>query len=184
MPPEPPSTHRALRHSATAAAAPEPEVTGAQPEAELQHLVIRDVPAFSDRHLLNVSSQSRLKTLSLWGTYRLTDMGVQRAAPHLGDLEHLVLRHCVIGDSAVGVIGRHMKQLRFLEIGSAGSLTSTGLACLVTLQLCHIKWFVRSLVFVGSPPFSVDWGNRKAREPPAFGNPADELTRAWLRLQV
>ncbi|XP_074710863.1 F-box/LRR-repeat protein 12 isoform X1 [Strix uralensis] len=105
---------------------------GALPQ--LQHLVICDVPAFSDRHLLNVSSQSRLKTLSLWGTYRLTDMGVQRAAPHLGDLEHLVLRHCVIGDSAVGVIGRHMKQLRFLEIGSAGSLTSAGLACLATLQ--------------------------------------------------
>lgn len=101
---------------------------------QLQHLVIRNVPAFSDRHLLNVSSQSSLKTLSLCGTYRVTDMGIQRAAPHLEELEHLVLRHCVIGDSAVGFIGRHMKHLRFLEISDTYSLTNAGLACLASLQ--------------------------------------------------
>ncbi|XP_074881290.1 F-box/LRR-repeat protein 12 isoform X2 [Buteo buteo] len=101
---------------------------------QLQHLVIRNVPAFSDRHLLNVASQSSLKTLSLCGTYRVTDMGIQRAAPHLEELERLVLRHCVIGDSAVGFIGRHMKHLQFLEISDTYSLTNAGLACLASLQ--------------------------------------------------
>jgi len=100
----------------------------------LQHLVIRDVPAFSDRHLLNVSSQSRLKTLSLAGTYRVTETGIERAAPHLEDLERLVLRRCVVGDSAAGSVGRHAKRLRFLEIGDACSLTDAGLARLVTLR--------------------------------------------------
>ncbi|XP_059689032.1 F-box/LRR-repeat protein 12 [Gavia stellata] len=106
----------------------------ARASLQLQHLVIRNVPAFSDRHLLNVSSQSRLKTLSLSGTYRLTDTGIQRAAPHLEKLERLVLRHCVISDSAVDFIGRHVKRLRFLEISSAYSLTNAGLASLATLQ--------------------------------------------------
>ncbi|KAM6188731.1 F-box/LRR-repeat protein 12 [Sarcoramphus papa] len=101
---------------------------------QLQHLVVRNVPAFSDRHLLNVSSQSHLKTLSLSGTYRVTDTGIQRAAPRLEELERLALRHCIIGDSAVDFIGRHMKRLRFLEIGDAYSLTNAGLACLATLQ--------------------------------------------------
>ncbi|KAM6111695.1 F-box/LRR-repeat protein 12 [Phoenicopterus ruber ruber] len=100
----------------------------------LQHLVVRDVPAFSDRHLLNVSSQSRLKTLSLSGTYRVTDTGIERAAPRLEDLERLVLRHCRVGDSAVGFVGRHVKRLRFLEIGDARSLTSAALARLAALQ--------------------------------------------------
>ncbi|KAM6037541.1 F-box/LRR-repeat protein 12 [Theristicus caerulescens] len=101
---------------------------------QLQHLIVRNVPAFSDHHLLNISSQSRLKTLSLSGTYRVTDTGIQRAAPHLEELERLVLRHCGIGDSAVDFVGRHMKHLRFLEIGDACSLTNAGLACLATLQ--------------------------------------------------
>ncbi|XP_075581314.1 F-box/LRR-repeat protein 12 [Pelecanus crispus] len=101
---------------------------------QLQHLVVRNVPAFSDHHLLNVSSQSRLKTLSLSGTYRVTDTGIQRAAPHLEELERLVLCHCVVSDSAVDFVGRHMKHLRFLEISNARFLTNTGLACLATLQ--------------------------------------------------
>ncbi|XP_010288904.1 PREDICTED: F-box/LRR-repeat protein 12, partial [Phaethon lepturus] len=73
---------------------------------QLQHLVVHNVPAFSDRHLLTI----------------------------LEGLEHLVLRHCVIGDAAVGFIGRHMKHLQFLEVSGAYSLTNTGLACLATLQ--------------------------------------------------
>ncbi|XP_009469813.1 PREDICTED: F-box/LRR-repeat protein 12 [Nipponia nippon] len=101
---------------------------------QLQHLIVHDVPAFSDHHLLNVTSQSRLKTLSLSGTYRVTDTGIQRAAPHLEELERLVLRRCVIGDSAVDFVGRHMKHLRFLEISGAYSLTNAGLASLATLQ--------------------------------------------------
>ncbi|XP_009641326.1 F-box/LRR-repeat protein 12, partial [Egretta garzetta] len=101
---------------------------------QLQHLIIHNVPAFSDRHLLNISSRSRLKTLSLSGTYRLTDVGIQKAAPHLEELESLVLRCCVIGDSAMDFVGRHMKHLRFLEISNACSLTNAGLAALATLR--------------------------------------------------
>ncbi|XP_010148998.1 PREDICTED: F-box/LRR-repeat protein 12, partial [Eurypyga helias] len=100
----------------------------------LQHLVIRDVPAFSDRHLMNVSSRSRLKTLSLSGTYRLTDTGIQRAAPFLEHLDHLALCHCAVGDPAAAFLGRHLKRLRSLEISRAPSLTSTGLASLAALQ--------------------------------------------------
>ncbi|XP_068520451.1 F-box/LRR-repeat protein 12 isoform X2 [Anas acuta] len=100
----------------------------------LQHLVVRKVPAFSNQHLLNVSSRCRLKTLTLSGTYRVTDAGIQSAAPHLEELERLVLRHCVITDSALHFIGRHMKRLRFLEISSAESLTNAGLACLAALE--------------------------------------------------
>ncbi|KAM6229475.1 LOW QUALITY PROTEIN: F-box/LRR-repeat protein 12 [Spheniscus humboldti] len=99
----------------------------------LQCLVVRNVPAFSDHHLLNVF-QSRLKTLSLSGTYRVTDQGIQRAAPHLEELERLVLRRCIIGDSAVDFVGRHVKRLRFLEISDAYSLTNVGLAHLAALR--------------------------------------------------
>eukprot|EP00075_Anas_platyrhynchos_P011141 XP_027300394.1 F-box/LRR-repeat protein 12 isoform X1 [Anas platyrhynchos] len=100
----------------------------------LQHLVVRKVPAFSNQHLLNVSSRCRLKTLTLSGTYRVTDAGIQSAAPRLEELERLVLRHCVVTDSALHFIGRHMKRLRFLEISSAESLTNAGLACLAALE--------------------------------------------------
>nr|XP_006115606.1 F-box/LRR-repeat protein 12 [Pelodiscus sinensis] len=111
----------------------------APPEAprvllQLQHLIIHNVPAFSDQHLFNISSQSSLRTLSLSGTYRLTDAGIQRAAPHLEDLECLVLHKCVITDAAVHFIRRHMKQLRSLEISSACSLTDAGLACIADLK--------------------------------------------------
>ncbi|KAM7079789.1 F-box/LRR-repeat protein 12 [Ciconia maguari] len=101
---------------------------------QLRHLVVHNVPAFSDRHLLNVSSQSRLKTLSLSSAYRVTETGIQRAAPHLAELECLVLRYCAISDSAVDFIGRHMKHLRFLELINAYSLTNAGLAGLAALQ--------------------------------------------------
>ncbi|KAM6233190.1 F-box/LRR-repeat protein 12 [Porphyrio hochstetteri] len=100
----------------------------------LRHLVIRDVPAFSDRHLLSVSSSCRLRTLSLWGTYRLTDGGVQRAAPHLGELHRLELRRCGVGAAALGAIGRHGKGLRFLEVRGSSSLTEAALAAVGTLQ--------------------------------------------------
>ncbi|KAM6394849.1 F-box/LRR-repeat protein 12 [Rhynochetos jubatus] len=100
----------------------------------LQRLVIRNVPAFSDHHLLNVSSRNRLKTLSLSGTYRVTDTGIRRAAPFLEELDHLALCHCVIGDSAAAFVGRHVKRLRFLEISHASSLTTAGLASLAALQ--------------------------------------------------
>ncbi|KAG6923650.1 F-box and leucine rich repeat protein 12 [Chelydra serpentina] len=101
---------------------------------QLQHLVIHNTPAFSDQHLLNISSQTSLKTLTLSRTYRLTDAGIQRAAPYLEDLECLVLRQCTITDAAVHFIGRHMKQLRSLEFSDSCFLTDAGLACLAALK--------------------------------------------------
>nr|XP_009509121.1 PREDICTED: uncharacterized protein LOC104050036 [Phalacrocorax carbo] len=95
---------------------------------QLQHLVVHKVPAFSNCHLLN---------------YRITDTGIQAAAPHLELLEHLVLHDCRIGDSAMDFVGRHLKHLRFLKIESTYPLTNiestypltnVGLACLATLQ--------------------------------------------------
>ncbi|KAM6038355.1 F-box/LRR-repeat protein 12 [Chlamydotis macqueenii] len=111
----------------------------------LQHLVVANVPAFLDHHLLNISCRSRLKTLSLSGTYRLTDAGIRAAAPYLEELERLELRHCVIGDCALQLAGRHMRRLRSLEIGDACSPTNAGLARLaplrrletLSLDLCH-----------------------------------------------
>ncbi|XP_040469403.1 F-box/LRR-repeat protein 12 [Falco naumanni] len=100
----------------------------------LRHLIVHNTPGFFDHHLLNVSSQNRLKTLSLCGTYRLTDTGIQKAAPHLEELERLVLRHCSFGDAAISFIVRHAKHLRFLEMSDTDSLTDVGLACLATLQ--------------------------------------------------
>ncbi|XP_064355247.1 F-box/LRR-repeat protein 12 [Dromaius novaehollandiae] len=108
--------------------------TAADALPQLQHLIVCNVPAFCDQHLLNVSSQAPLKTLTLSGTYRVTDAGIQRAAVYLGGLERLVLRHCVITDSAVHFIGHHLKSLRLLEISNAYSLTNAGLACLATLK--------------------------------------------------
>uniref|UniRef100_A0A669QA27 F-box and leucine rich repeat protein 12 n=2 Tax=Phasianus colchicus TaxID=9054 RepID=A0A669QA27_PHACC len=99
----------------------------------LQRLELHNVPAFSDRHLLNVSSHGHLRMLSLSGTYRVTDTGMERAAPHLEELERLELRHCVLTDSALHFIARHMK-LRVLEITSVPHLTDLGLASLATLE--------------------------------------------------
>ncbi|XP_006023517.1 F-box/LRR-repeat protein 12 [Alligator sinensis] len=109
-----------------------PDSTSAPPQ--LKHLFIYEVPSFSDWHLLDVSSQTRLQTLTLCGTYRVTDAGLQRAAPHLEALEHLTLRQCILTDFATHFIGRYMKQLRTLEFSDAPSLTDAGLACLVPLK--------------------------------------------------
>lgn len=109
-------------------------VSPSVPPPQVQHLAIHSIPTFSDHHLLDISSQNRLKTLSLCGTYRITDMGIQAAAPHLEELERLILRHCIIGDAAMVFIGRHMKQLRHLEISNAYFLTNRGLVAIVTLE--------------------------------------------------
>ncbi|XP_041880471.1 F-box/LRR-repeat protein 12 [Corvus kubaryi] len=109
-------------------------VSPSVPPPQVQHLTIHSIPTFSDHHLLGISSQNHLKTLSLCGTYRITDMGIQAAAPHLEELERLILRHCIIGDAAMVFIGRHMKQLRYLEISNAYFLTNRGLVAIVTLE--------------------------------------------------
>uniref|UniRef100_A0A8C6VGF7 F-box and leucine rich repeat protein 12 n=1 Tax=Naja naja TaxID=35670 RepID=A0A8C6VGF7_NAJNA len=95
----------------------------------IQQLSIWNVPAFSNQHLLNIATQGTLKTLILSEVYRITDVGIQAAGPHLKDLQHLALCHCSIGDSAMHFIGRHMKQLHRLDLRS-NSLTDAGLLCL------------------------------------------------------
>ncbi|KAM9514097.1 F-box/LRR-repeat protein 12 [Guaruba guarouba] len=106
--------------------------SGASPGA-LQHLLVHHVPAFSDQHLLAACSQHRLKTLSLWGTYRLTEPGLRRAAPYLEELQRLELRGCGAGDATLDSIGCHMKRLRVLEI-VACPVTGTGLGSLKPLR--------------------------------------------------
>uniref|UniRef100_A0A8C2SVQ2 F-box/LRR-repeat protein 15-like leucin rich repeat domain-containing protein n=1 Tax=Coturnix japonica TaxID=93934 RepID=A0A8C2SVQ2_COTJA len=100
----------------------------------LHRLKLYNIPAFTDSHLLNVSSHRNLKTLSLSGTYRVTDKGIERAAPYLESLEHLELHHCTLSDSALHSIARHMNQLRILRVTSIPNLTDSGLASLATLE--------------------------------------------------
>nr|XP_020634844.1 F-box/LRR-repeat protein 12 [Pogona vitticeps] len=102
---------------------------------KIQHLVIRDVPSFSDQHLFNISVQGTLKSLVLSNTYRISDAGIQRASLHLGKLEHLTLQCCSIGDSATHFVGRHMKSLHTLDLGGSFHLTDAGLLCLSSLSL-------------------------------------------------
>ncbi|XP_010002722.1 PREDICTED: F-box/LRR-repeat protein 12, partial [Chaetura pelagica] len=116
---------------------------GGKAAPRLERLVLLNVPAFSDRHLLNVATWSHLRSLSLQGTYRVTDSGIQRAAPHLEKLEFLVLRDCGVGDSAVESVSRFVKCLKFLEIGQAHSLTNQGLAHLTILQ--HLETLILDL---------------------------------------
>ncbi|XP_061212495.1 F-box/LRR-repeat protein 12 [Neopsephotus bourkii] len=99
----------------------------------LRHLHIHHVPAFSDQHLLAACSQHRLQTLSLRGSYRLTEPGMQRAAPYLQGLRRLELRGCGAGDATMASIGYHMKGLRELEV-VACPVSSAGLGALKGLQ--------------------------------------------------
>ncbi|KAH0628971.1 hypothetical protein JD844_010652 [Phrynosoma platyrhinos] len=113
-----------------------PEASQAYPVfPRIQHLIIRNVPAFSNQHLFSIARQGTLKTLVLSEAYRVTDVGIQTAAPHLGDLKHLALRQCRIGDSAMHFIGRYMKCLRCLDLGGSSSLTDVGLPCLASLPV-------------------------------------------------
>nr|XP_056705540.1 F-box/LRR-repeat protein 12 [Euleptes europaea] len=93
----------------------------------IQHLIIQNVPAFSNQHLANIARQGTLKTLILSEAYRVTDVGIQVVALHLGELESLALRQCSVSDSAARFIGRHMKRLRHLDFSISSSLTDAGL---------------------------------------------------------
>lgn len=89
---------------------------------------------FESHHLLNVASRYSLETLSVSGFLNINDADIEQAAPDLEGLEHFVLRGSFITDSAVEFIGRHVGRLRFLEIGSAESLTNAGPECLTSLR--------------------------------------------------
>ncbi|XP_015283236.1 PREDICTED: F-box/LRR-repeat protein 12 [Gekko japonicus] len=104
----------------------------------IQHLVIQNVPAFSNQHLANIARQGTLKTLVVSEAYRVTDGGIQATAPHLGELESLALRQCCVGDLATHFIGRHMKRLRLLDLSGGSSLTDTCLPCFSSLASLEV----------------------------------------------
>ncbi|XP_069460130.1 F-box/LRR-repeat protein 12 [Ambystoma mexicanum] len=101
---------------------------------KVEHLVLSHVPGFSNLHLETLCRETSLKTLSLTGTYRVTDVGIEKAAEHLKGLQHLRLQGCNITDGALHVIGRHLKALQKLELVNFRSLTDFGLSCLDSLK--------------------------------------------------
>ncbi|KAM3927105.1 F-box/LRR-repeat protein 12 [Leptodactylus fuscus] len=96
-------------------------------DLKLENLVLNKVPSFSNRHLQTICSQSNLKTLSLCDTYKINDVGFQKAVPHLRGLEHLKLSKCRISDITLHLIGCHLKSLRTLALIDFSYLTDEGL---------------------------------------------------------
>nr|AGE81787.1 F-box and leucine-rich repeat protein 12 [Xenopus laevis] len=97
---------------------------------KLEHLFLSNVSSFSNHHVETICSYSALKTLSLCGTYRVKDVGIQKSLPFLRGLEHLKLQGCDISDITLHLIGCHLKHLRTLALTDISSLTDAGLACL------------------------------------------------------
>ncbi|XP_053321032.1 F-box/LRR-repeat protein 12 [Spea bombifrons] len=108
--------------------------------SNLQTLVLRNVSSFSNHHLETICSQSSLKTLSLTGTYRVNDIGIQKAVPYLKSLEHLKLHGCSITDITLHLIGCHMKHLRILALTNFRSLTDSGLSCISGVKTLETLW--------------------------------------------
>ncbi|KAJ1172726.1 hypothetical protein NDU88_004570 [Pleurodeles waltl] len=116
---------------------------GAKRQVKVEHLVLSHVPAFSNLHLKTLCCNLNLKSLSLTGTYRVTDSGFEKAAMHLKNLQYLRLQGCNITDGTLHVIGRHLKALRKLELVNFRSLTDFGLSCLTSLKDLHglgLEW--------------------------------------------
>ncbi|XP_043940625.1 F-box/LRR-repeat protein 12-like [Protopterus annectens] len=101
---------------------------------KLTSLILRNVPAFSDHHLQNLSPRHPLKTLVLSGTYRVTDKGIEALATSCKEIVHLKLHRCQISDSALHFVGRHLKQLHSLNLTNIPALTDAGLTCLASLK--------------------------------------------------
>ncbi|CAI9610453.1 unnamed protein product, partial [Staurois parvus] len=101
---------------------------------KLETLILNNVSSFSSHHLEAICSQSVLKTLYLVGTYRVTDIGIQKAVPYLKGLEHLKLKTCNITDITLHLIGCHLKHLRTLTLTHFCSLTDAGLICLSSVR--------------------------------------------------
>ncbi|MEE6505961.1 hypothetical protein FKM82_007418 [Ascaphus truei] len=106
----------------------------------LENLILNNVSSFSSHHLETICSQSVLKTLFLSGTYRVTDLGIQKAVNCLRGLEHLKLHGCNITDITLHLIGCHMKRLRTLSLTNFCSLTDAGLACLSGVKTLEKLW--------------------------------------------
>lgn len=107
---------------------------------KLETLILNNVSSFSSHHLEAICSQSVLKTLYLAGTYRVTDIGIQKAVPYLKGLEHLKLNGCNVTDITLHLIGCHLKHLRSLALTNFCSLTDAGLACLSGVKTLEKLW--------------------------------------------
>ncbi|XP_053573889.1 F-box/LRR-repeat protein 12 isoform X3 [Bombina bombina] len=117
---------------------PSPGRSGRFPK--LETLILNEVPSFSSYHLETICSHSDLKTLLLSGTYRVTDIGVQQAAPHLKHLKHLKLQGCNITDLSMHLIGKYLMSLRTLDLRNVCTLTEVGLASLSNLKTLEKLW--------------------------------------------
>ncbi|XP_073411781.1 F-box/LRR-repeat protein 12 isoform X2 [Dendrobates tinctorius] len=107
---------------------------------KLENLILNKVSSFSNQHLEIVCSQSSLKSLCLSGTYRINDIGVQKAVPYLKELEHLKLNECDITDITLHLIGCHLKHLQTLALLDLRYLTDAGLACLSGMKTLEKLW--------------------------------------------
>ncbi|XP_040202311.1 F-box/LRR-repeat protein 12 [Rana temporaria] len=114
---------------------------------KLDTLILNNVSSFSSHHLEAICSQSVLKTLYLAGTYRVTDIGIQKAVPHLKGLEHLKLNACKVTDITLHLIGCHLKHLRTLTLTNFCSLSDAGLACLSSIKTLEKLWLEYCLRF-------------------------------------
>ncbi|KAM8972470.1 F-box/LRR-repeat protein 12-like [Pelodytes ibericus] len=106
----------------------------------LENLIIRNVSSFSNHHLETICKQSSMRTLFLSGTWRVNDVGIQKAVPFLKSLEHLKLHGCNITDITLHLIGCHLKHLRTLALTNFRSLTDAGLSCLSGVKTLEKLW--------------------------------------------
>ncbi|KAM4675276.1 F-box/LRR-repeat protein 12 [Discoglossus pictus] len=106
----------------------------------LETLIITDVSSFSNYHMDIICSHSALKTLLLSGTYRVNDLGVQKASNHLSELEHLKLQGCNISDNTLHLIGRQFNSLKTLDLTNICTLTEDGLFALSGLKNLEKLW--------------------------------------------
>ncbi|KAG8441292.1 hypothetical protein GDO86_006865 [Hymenochirus boettgeri] len=111
---------------------------------KLENLMLNNVSSFSNHHLETVCSQSVLKTLFLSGTYRVTDIGIQKSLLFLKGLQHLKLQSCNITDIALHLIGCHLKCLQTLALTNI-SMTDAGLACLSSIKTLEKLWLEYSI---------------------------------------
>ncbi|XP_072255758.1 F-box/LRR-repeat protein 12 [Pyxicephalus adspersus] len=107
---------------------------------KLETFILNNVSSFTNHHLEAICSQSALKTLHLCGTYRVTDIGIQKAVSHLKGLAHLKLNGCDITDITLHLIGCHLKHLRTLALTNFCSLTDDGLSCLSGVRTLEKLW--------------------------------------------
>ncbi|CAN2390559.1 protein ubiquitination [Pristimantis euphronides] len=122
---------------------------------KLENLILYKVSSFSNHHLEIICSQSSLKTLCLSGTYRVNDIGIQKAVPYLKGLEHFKLKECNITDITLHLIGCHLKNLRTLALIDFRYLTDAGLACLSGVKTLEKLWLEYSLCFSSSSIIAV-----------------------------